>query len=465
MLNTDVKIDPKFKLTQVKGDHMTTEITFEQLTQGQQIAFNSTVDAIKTKGQHITINGPAGTGKTTLTKFLISHLIKSGESGIMLSAPTHQAKKVLSDLAGMEAQTIHSLLKINPTTYEDATLFEQKDAPDLSKCRVLICDEVSMYDKELFRILMASVPYWCTIIGLGDIAQIRPVAPNTNVPETSLFFLNPKFKQVSLTEVMRSNAPIIEVATEIRNGKWIRESLIGDVGVHNMILSGGGSVANFMKKYFEIVKTPDDLFNTRMLAYTNSSVNNLNKIIRQKLYETKEPFIKDEVLVMQEPFIRSHTFEGKSFSEVIFNNGELIRIDSCYKGSKNLSIKSIEQNDVIECWYLDCTSLDSGATASIVVIENEKEMNKFQFYLSSVASIFKAGNTTGKRPNWKGWWELRNKFHKVKALPCGTIHKSQGSSVDNVFLYTPCIHKADLDLAQQLLYVSTTRARHNVYYI
>lgn len=450
----------------VKGDqNMTTELTFEQLTTGQQTAFNSAVEAIKVKGQHITINGPAGTGKTTLTKFLINHLIKSGESGIMLAAPTHQAKKVLSDLAGMTANTIHSILKINPTTYEDATLFEQKDAPDLSSCRVLICDEVSMYDRELFRILMASIPSWCTIIGLGDASQIRPVAPNSTESEVSLFFQNPKFKQVSLTEVMRSNAPIIEVATEIRNGKWIRECLHEGSGVHNMVLPEGGSVANFMRKYFEIVKTPDDLFNNRMLAYTNASVNNLNKIIRQKLYQTKEPFIKDEVLVMQEPYIRSHKFEGKTFSEVIFNNGELIRIDNCRKGTKTLTIPTIDQIETIECWFLDCMSLDSGATASIIVIENEQQMNKFQFYLSSVASLFKSGNHPGKRPNWKGWWELRNNFHKVKALPCGTIHKSQGSSVDNVFLYTPCIHKADVDLAQQLLYVSATRARYNVYYI
>ena len=109
-----------------------TDLQFDDLTEVQQNSFNAALEAMKTTGQHITINGPAGTGKTTLTKFLINHLVRTGESGIMLAAPTHQAKKVLSKLAGMEAQTIHSLLKINPTTYEDATLFEQSDVPDLS---------------------------------------------------------------------------------------------------------------------------------------------------------------------------------------------------------------------------------------------------------------------------------------------------------------------------------------------
>lgn len=441
-------------------------ITFEQLTDGQKEAFNAVIEAIKSGGkQHVTINGPAGTGKTTLTKFLIDHLIRNGETGIQLAAPTHQAKKVLSKLAGMEASTIHSLLKINPTTYEDVSLFEQSDTPDLSECRVLICDEVSMYDKELFRILMASVPSWCVIIGLGDIAQIRPVAPNSNIPEVSLFFLNPKFKQISLTEVKRSNAPIIEVATAIREGKWIEQNVVDGEGVHSLIVEGNGSVKNFMEKYFELVKTPEDLFNTRMLAYTNASVNNLNKIIRQKIYKTKEPFIVDEVLVMQEPLMKTHQFEGKKFTEVKFNNSEMVRILSCKKESKRLQIRGVQFEDVVVCWYLQCQSLETEITETLCVIEDPKQQNIFQNFMGAAASEFKGMNGTGKRPNWKSWWELKNSFHKVKALPCGTIHKSQGSSVDNVFLYTPCIHKADAELAQQLLYVGATRARNNVYFI
>lgn len=438
-------------------------ITVEQLNEGQRAAFDAALNAIETN-KHITINGPAGTGKTTLTRSLIEHLIKAGTTGIMLAAPTHQAKKVLSNLSGMEANTIHSLLKISPTNYEDTTAFEQSDIPDLAECRVLICDEVSMYDRELFRILMTSVPSWCTIIGMGDIAQIRPVAPGSTKPELSAFFFNEKFTQVALTEVMRSNAPIIEVATEIRKGGWIRESIVDGAGVHSLVRPDGGSVGAFMRQYFGVVKDADDLFENRMLAFTNKSVDSLNGIIRQKLYETKAPFIKHEVLVMQEPLVKSHSFEGKTFTEIIFNNGELVRIKECMETTALLEVKGIDEKLVIKIWQLHVTGVDDPEmNATIQVIVDEQENNKFQYYLSRTADAFK--QMKDKRPNWKSWWALRNKFTKVKALPCGTIHKSQGSSVDNVFLFTSCIHKADPDLAQQLLYVGCTRARHNVYYV
>ena len=101
-------------------------MTFDDLTEGQKNAFNIVMRAIKEKKHHVTINGPAGTGKTTLTKFIIEALISTGETGIILAAPTHAAKKILSKLSGKEASTIHSILKINPVTYEENVLFEQK---------------------------------------------------------------------------------------------------------------------------------------------------------------------------------------------------------------------------------------------------------------------------------------------------------------------------------------------------
>ena len=164
-------------------------ITFDMLNEGQKATFNRVVERIKAgRGGHITINGPAGTGKTTMTKFIINYLISNGVSGVMLAAPTHGAKRVLSKLAGMAANTIHSILKINPTTYEENMLFEQKEVPDMAKCRVLICDEASMYDRKLFQIIMATIPSWCLIIAIGDKSQIRPVEPGSTVPALSPFF-------------------------------------------------------------------------------------------------------------------------------------------------------------------------------------------------------------------------------------------------------------------------------------
>lgn len=90
----------------------------------------------------------------------------------------------------MDATTIHSALKISPVTNEELRVFEQqkgKKAADLSECRVFVVEEVSMVDKELFRIIKRTIPSCAVILGLGDKDQIRPV--NTEgITELSPFF-------------------------------------------------------------------------------------------------------------------------------------------------------------------------------------------------------------------------------------------------------------------------------------
>lgn len=436
-----------------------TNYTYDDLNDQQKAAVDAVFDAIQKK-KHLTIQGFAGSGKSFTTRFIIEALIKKGTRGIILAAPTHQAKKVLSKMAGMEASTIHAVLKINPNNYEDTQVFEQKDTPDLAECDVLICDEASMYDEKLFNILIQSVPRNCTVIAIGDPAQIRPV-DNGNNGKISLFFESPLFEQVQLTKVVRSNGPIIQVSTDIRNGAWIYNHVQDGAGVHDLT-GTKESLKTFFQKYFSIVKTPEDLFETRMLAYTNKSVDNLNKIIRKKIYETTDDFINNEVVVMQEPLIKSVQYEGKTFSEVIFNNGEYVKVIDCRSTADMVGLKNIPASYMVQYWELDLVSLDSGEKGSIKVITDEKEYNKLALVLGTAAEAYKSGKVPA---NWKSFWRLKNSFHKVKPLPVSTIHKSQGTTVDTTFLYTPCLHKADGQLAKQLLYVGATRARHNVYFI
>ncbi|UJJ22000.1 DNA helicase [Erwinia phage Virsaitis27] len=439
---------------------------FDDLTVGQKEAFEIVIEAIRTKKHHVMINGPAGTGKTTMTKFILEHLVRNGELGIMLAAPTHQAKKVLSKLSGHQAATIHSILKISPTTYEAESIFEQKEMPDLAKCRVLLCDEGSMYDGPLFKILMNTIPSHCTVIGIGDEEQLRPVAPGESIPAKSPFFSDPRFKQVTLTEVKRSNGPIIKVATEIRNGGWFRECIEDGHGFHGF--NGDKPLQQYMMKYFDVVKSPEDLFETRMLAYTNKSVDKLNGIIRRKLYETESPFIVGEVLVMQEPYMKSLEFDGKKFNEIIFNNGQMVRILDCKLTSTFLKARDVSVKQMISYWHLEVETVDEDddyQRETIKVLADDNEKQKFDMFLAKVATTYRELKSAGRRPHWADFWDAKRTFLKVKALPCSTIHKSQGISVDNAFIYTPCITLADIDLAKQLAYVSSTRARHDVYFV
>lgn len=466
---------------------MSQVLTFDMLTSGQKHAFEVAMSRFEKK-QHTTIRGAAGTGKTAMMKFIVQELIRRGEKGVMLATPTHQAKKVLSKAVGKQAYTLHSLLRLNPTNYEDTQVFEQKDTPKLDDVRIIIVDEASMVDKKLFDILMKSAHGKIVIIAVGDSYQLRPVDTTNMSTEKSPFFTDERFAQVELSEIKRSDGEIIEVATKIRNGGWIYPNNNGKTGVFHC-----PTIPEFLTHYFTKVKTPNDLLENRIVAYTNKTVEKLNEIVRKRIYHTDEPIVLDEILVTQEPFIEEGVDPetGKKLKEIIFNNGEFIRIkqitprvftlkcDECPPiDIEGYSLKVVSEDSQEEKEFLNkkvgldalgvTTDTDS-FTVDINILTSEAEKAKVAVYLSNVAGKYRdmKRENPACKPNWKSFWEVKRMFLNVKALPACTIHKSQGISVDNVFLYTACLcsDNVDAELSSQLLYVGATRARHNVYYI
>ncbi|WDS61560.1 DNA helicase [Cronobacter phage vB_Cdu_VP8] len=440
-------------------------ITEDMLTKGQLESFESFKAHVQRNGvkrQHLCINGPAGTGKSTLVKFLFSWLLKQGISGVYAAAPTHAAKRVLAELIGQPVQTIQSLLKINPVTYEENQIFQQKKMPDLSKARVLFCDEASFYDKALFDILMNSLPSWCVIIALGDKDQIKPVSPGDSETSLSPFFSDKRFDQCFLTEVKRSGDGIIQVATDVRNGSDLYPNVINGTGVFKH-----ESLNGIFAPYFDLVKTPEDLLANRWMAYTNKSVDMLNRYIRRKVYKTDKPFIHDEVIVMQEPYMVELKLGAETFKEVIFSNGEQLRILQIQKMNRSYTCRGVNAELDLSYHRLEVESLDedNSNVSWIQVIVDDNEMQRFQMFLAKVATEYK--NTTGKK-YWQDFWELKNQFQKIKALPAQTFHKSQGSTYDNAFMYLPCMSSVeyfDPELAKQLKYVGLTRPRYSCHYV
>jgi hypothetical protein len=82
----------------------------------------------------------------------------------------------------------------------------------------------------------------------------------------------------------------------------------------------------------------------------------------------------------------------------------------------------------------------------IKIISSDEELYKFNLFLGKTCETYKNWNKGGKAP-WSDFWDAKSQFSKVKALPASTFHKAQGMSVDRAFIYTPCIHYADVELA------------------
>ncbi len=119
----------------------------------------------------VVITGGPGTGKTTLTRFLLD-LLERHRLRLVLAAPTGRAARRLSEATGRDASTLHRLLGFDPSTGE----FGRDESHPLEADAVLV-DESSMVDLRLFSSLVRAVPPGARLLLVGDADQLPSVGP------------------------------------------------------------------------------------------------------------------------------------------------------------------------------------------------------------------------------------------------------------------------------------------------
>lgn len=119
----------------------------------------------------VIITGGPGTGKTTIINAIL-RILSVKKLKVSLCAPTGRAAKRLSESTGVNASTIHRLLKYDPYAYK---FVHSQDNP--LECDLLVVDESSMVEVQLMYHLLKAVPLHSSVIFVGDIDQLPSVGP------------------------------------------------------------------------------------------------------------------------------------------------------------------------------------------------------------------------------------------------------------------------------------------------
>lgn len=123
------------------------------------------------KGIMVLTGGP-GTGKTTTLNAIISLLEETGLK-IALAAPTGRAAKRMTELTGREAKTIHRMLQVE--WGEGGKPVFSKNENDPLQHDVVVVDELSMMDVQLFESLLRALRPQARLILVGDVDQLPSV--------------------------------------------------------------------------------------------------------------------------------------------------------------------------------------------------------------------------------------------------------------------------------------------------
>ena len=182
------------------------------LTNKQEQGLKIAVERYKNREPWTCISGFAGTGKSTLIKFIIAALNIPPEQ-VCYVAYTGKAAQVLKQKGCPNPITAHKLLyKAKPMpngTYK----FVPKIILE-ADYKIIVVDEVSMLPKEMWEKLLSHKIH---VIATGDPFQLPPIDPDSDnhILERPHVFLDEIMRQASESEIIR-------FSMHIREGKPIK---------------------------------------------------------------------------------------------------------------------------------------------------------------------------------------------------------------------------------------------------
>ena len=247
-----------------------------QLTKKQEEGLRLAIARYKNKEKYTVIAGFAGSGKSTLIKFIVEALKNEDDitdEDIVYTCFTGKACNVLIKKGLQNSFTLHKLLYESKPLANGQYLRLPKDYID---AKIVVVDEVSMAPKELIDALFTYDVY---VICCGDPGQLPPISKN----DDNHLLDHP---HVFLDEIMRQaqESEIIRLTMDIRNGKSIPNSY------------DGKEVKIFPKKELNSGML---LWADQILTATNNTRININNTVRKLLNKPENPANGDKVICLR----------------------------------------------------------------------------------------------------------------------------------------------------------------------
>lgn len=425
------------------------------------------------------LSGYAGTGKTTLLKTFLDGLVHPyAKYRVCICAPTHKAKKVLTNKTGWKnAETLQALLGLkmdislddfDPNKPEFSMLGDRK----IKDYDLVVVDEASMINSELYStIVECAMGTGTKVLFVGDTKQLNPVKEYIISP--SLLTPDNKYQ---LTEIIRQKDtnPLISLLDIIRKDiddgtnnfmEYLQQKPINmnyDTGEGYLVNNQEDMMANIMETFRrEEFKTDKNY--CRYIAWTNKSIGSTNKWIRTKVFENKNQIEVGELLLGY----RTIASEKKGILLTNSEDYEVVEVTECNEVTYGLDTFKIK---------LKCVDTES-STVLFLVKEGAENEKKFTEVCDEL--LTEAYKKRGRA--WKSFFAFRDTYISLKDYPYPTqsklmtkkdidfgygitIHKSQGSTYENVFINGKDINLNSNDLERKRLwYVALSRASKKCY--
>lgn len=357
------------------------------------------------------ITGGPGTGKTTIIKAIaevyqnINKLdYDSLTEDLVLLAPTGRASKRMSESTGLPAYTIHRFLKWN----KDSSEFMINET-NKSNAKMIIVDEASMIDVNLFYSLLKGLKSNVKMILVGDFNQLPSVGPGNILKDLIVSDCVP-IVHLDLLYRQDENSYINTLALEIKNSE-VTDSFLNTYSDYTFLKCSSQYIKKNLKKLCrQILEKGYDYKRVQLLAPMYKGENGID-LLNKELQDVFNP--------------PSSSKRELKYGEVVYREGDKIL------QLVNMPDENIYNGDIGVIKYIK--------------YGNTSKSGKSEMYVDFDGNIVRFSPKD---------------FSAIKHGFIISIHKSQGSEFEVVIMPVDGAYKRML--YKKLIYTGITRAKRKL---
>lgn len=325
---------------------------------------------LKTSGVKVVTGGP-GTGKTTVINGII-HVYKTinPANEVALCAPTGRAAQRMHEVTELDAATIHRTIGYMPYGMRKV---KYKNFDDPLEADLVIIDEMSMVDTEIFSLILPAIKKGSTLILIGDEDQLQSVAAGKILQD---IIESNQFETYRLKEVFRQKGDntIIDNAYKILEGNM---NLTSNAAFEMYPCNSDDEAKDTLMNIINDFRKKGDVTHMQILSPVkvgDIGTYNINRIVSEDMNaetEAEDTFChgkvvyhkNDKVIFLKNRYEKGYCNGDIGYITKVIPNGLIVQV-----GENDIRVTGDSLNDITLAYAITIHKSQGSENDSIVIV-------------------------------------------------------------------------------------------------